>query len=115
LALELKRRPLAYYVRHRGFAGEVMMLAARAATLYARLPERAPADTAKQVISPMPGLVVSMEVAVGQDVKAGQTICVIEAMKMQNILRAERDGKVKTLSARAGDSVAADQVLVEFA
>lgn len=113
--LELKRRPLAYYVRHRGFAGEVMMLAARAATLYARLPERAPADTAKQVISPMPGLVVSMEVAVGQDVKAGQTICVIEAMKMQNILRAERDGKVKTLSARAGDSVAADQVLVEFA
>ena len=63
----------------------------------------------------MPGLVVSMDVRAGDEVKEGQVICVIEAMKMQNILRAERDGVVKTVGAKAGDSVAADDVLAEFA
>jgi propionyl-CoA carboxylase alpha chain len=67
------------------------------------------------VISPMPGLVVSIDVAEGQEVRAGEAVAVIEAMKMQNIIRAERDGVVKAVSARAGDSVAADEVLVEFA
>jgi propionyl-CoA carboxylase alpha chain len=63
----------------------------------------------------MPGLVVSMDVKVGDEVKEGEVICVIEAMKMQNILRAERDGVVKAVGAKAGDSVAADDVLAEFA
>jgi propionyl-CoA carboxylase alpha chain len=67
------------------------------------------------IISPMPGLVVSMDVALGQEVKEGEVVCVIEAMKMQNIIRAERDGLVKAVSAKSGDSVAADEVLVEFA
>ena len=62
----------------------------------------------------MPGLVISLDVAVGQEVKAGQTVAVIEAMKMQNILKAERDGVVKAVGPKAGDSVMADEMLVEF-
>jgi propionyl-CoA carboxylase alpha chain len=93
----------------------VRLLTPHAAELYARLPERAPADTSRLVMSPMPGLVVSVDVAPGQEVKEGETLAVIEAMKMQNIIKAERDGLVKTVGAKAGDSVAADDVLVEFA
>ncbi len=66
-------------------------------------------------MSPMPGLVVSVSVSVGQDVKAGEAVCIVEAMKMQNIIRAEADGVVKSVTASAGASVAADEVLVEFA
>jgi propionyl-CoA carboxylase alpha chain len=72
------------------------------------------ADTSKLVLSPMPGLVVAIPVEPGQEVKAGETVAIIEAMKMQNILKAERDGVVKAVSAKAGDPVAADDVLVEF-
>ena len=67
------------------------------------------------VISPMPGLVVTMDVKVGDTVQEGEQVCIIEAMKMQNIIRAERTGVVKAVGAKAGDSVAADEVLVEFA
>jgi propionyl-CoA carboxylase alpha chain len=72
-------------------------------------------DTSRLVLSPMPGLVVAVEVVAGQEVKAGQTLCIIEAMKMQNIIRAERDGTLKSVGAKAGDSVGADDVLAEFA
>jgi propionyl-CoA carboxylase alpha chain len=67
------------------------------------------------VLSPMPGLVVSIDVETGQEVKTGEVVAVLEAMKMQNIIRAERDGMVKAVNAKSGDSVAADEVLVEFA
>jgi propionyl-CoA carboxylase alpha chain len=63
----------------------------------------------------MPGLVVAVEVETGQQVSAGQTLFVIEAMKMQNIIRAERDGVLKVVSAKPADSVSADEVLAEFA
>jgi propionyl-CoA carboxylase alpha chain len=63
----------------------------------------------------MPGLVVSADVELGQEVREGQVLFVVEAMKMQNIIRAERDGAIKTIGAKAGDSVAADDVLAEFA
>jgi len=63
----------------------------------------------------MPGLLVSLAVREGQAVKAGEELAVIEAMKMENVLRAERDGKVKKLRARPGDSLAVDQVILEFA
>ena len=62
----------------------------------------------------MPGLVVSVDVVEGQEIKAGEALAVIEAMKMQNVIRAERDGVVKSVSVRAGDSVAADAMLIEF-
>jgi propionyl-CoA carboxylase alpha chain len=63
----------------------------------------------------MPGLVVAIPVSPGQEVKTGETVAIIEAMKMQNILKAERDGVVRAVAAKAGDPVAADDVLVEFA
>ena len=65
-------------------------------------------------MSPMPGLVVSMDVELGQEVKSGEAVCVVEAMKMQNIIRAEADGVVKAINVGAGDSVAADEIMVEF-
>jgi propionyl-CoA carboxylase alpha chain len=83
---------------------------------YARLmPARKVNDTGKQVICPMPGLVVSITVKEGQEVKAGETVAVVEAMKMENVLRAEIDGTVKKISAKPGDSLAVDAVILEFA
>ena len=111
----VRRAADGFEIRHRAAKARVRVLTPHAAELYARLPERAPADTSKLVMSPMPGLVVSLDVAPGQEVKEGETVAVIEAMKMQNIIKAERDGVVKTVGPRAGDSVAADDVLVEFA
>ena len=110
-------RPAAegFVVRHRAAQAKVLVLSPRSAELHEKLPPKKAADTSKMVISPMPGLVVSIDVAEGQEVRAGEAVAVIEAMKMQNIIRAERDGVVKAVSARAGDSVAADEVLVEFA
>jgi propionyl-CoA carboxylase alpha subunit len=82
---------------------------------YARLmPAKKAADTGKQVLCPMPGLVVSIAVKEGQEVKAGETVAVVEAMKMENVLRAEIDGVVKKINARPGDSLAVDAVILEF-
>jgi propionyl-CoA carboxylase alpha chain len=103
-----------FIIRHRAAKRNVLVLTPTSAELHERLPEKQAADTSKMVISPMPGLVVTMDVTVGQEVKEGQQVCIIEAMKMQNIIRAERDGVVITVSAKAGDGVAADEVLVEF-
>ena len=69
----------------------------------------------KAVRCPMPGLVVSISVSEGQEVKAGETLAVVEAMKMENVLRAERDGVVKAIKAKPGDSLAVDAVIMEFA
>jgi propionyl-CoA carboxylase alpha chain len=82
---------------------------------YARLmPIKVAADTSKKLLCPMPGLVKSIAVVVGQEVKAGETLAVVEAMKMENVLRAERDGTVKTVHAKPGDSLAVDAVILEF-
>ncbi len=104
-----------FRIRHRAASLRVLVLTPTSADLHERLPEKTPPDTSRLVVSPMPGLVVSMDVTPGEEVKEGQVICVIEAMKMQNILRAERDGVIKSIGAKAGDSVAADDVLAEFA
>jgi propionyl-CoA carboxylase alpha chain len=102
-------------VAFRAVRQRVLVLTPTAADLHQRLPVRAPPDTSRLVLSPMPGLVVSVDVSAGDEVKAGQTICVVEAMKMQNIIRAERDGVIGVLSAKAGETVAADDVLAAFA
>ncbi|MDB5494464.1 MAG: pccA [Phenylobacterium sp.] len=110
-------RPAAegFVIRHRAAQGRVLVLTPRTAELHEKLPPKQAADTSKMVLSPMPGLVVTLDVKVGQEVRSGEAVAVIEAMKMQNIIRAERDGVVKAVNAAAGDSVAADEVLVEFA
>ena len=104
-----------YRIRHRAAAAHVLVLSPVSAELHGRLPAKKAADTSLMVLSPMPGLVVAVEVVEGQHVSAGQTLLVIEAMKMQNIIRAERDGVLKTLNAKTGDSVSADEILAEFA
>jgi propionyl-CoA carboxylase alpha chain len=113
--VEVKPLPEGFRVRHRAAAAHVLVLTPRSAELHEKLPPKLAADTSKMVLSPMPGLIVTLDVESGQAVTAGQQVAVIEAMKMQNILRAERDGVVKAVSVKAGDSVAADEVLVEFA
>lgn len=112
---EVARAADGFVIRSGPATARVRVLSPRLAELYARLPEKQAADTSKLIQSPMPGLVVAVPVEVGQEVKAGETVAIIEAMKMQNILKAERDGTVKAVSAKAGDPVAADDVLVEFA
>jgi propionyl-CoA carboxylase alpha chain len=104
-----------FVIRFRACVQKVLVLTPTSADLHERLPVKAPPDTSRLVISPMPGLVVSMDVVAGEEVKEGQVICVIEAMKMQNIIRAEREGVIVSIGARAGDSVAADDVLAQFA
>jgi propionyl-CoA carboxylase alpha chain len=79
------------------------------------MPVKAQSDSGKKVLCPMPGLVVSIAVTEGQEVKAGETLAVVEAMKMENVLRAERDGTVKSIKVKKGDSLAVDQVILEFA
>jgi len=112
--LEVKRAADGFDIRSRAAKARVRIVRPEIAQLYTMLPEKQAADTSKLTLSPMPGLVVDIPVVEGQEVKTGETVAIIEAMKMQNILKAERDGKVKSVKAKAGDPVAADDVLVEF-
>jgi propionyl-CoA carboxylase alpha chain len=99
---------------HRGVIRRARVLAPRAAELLAIMPAKAAADTSRQVLSPMPGLLTAVVVSEGQEVKAGEPLVVVEAMKMENVLRAERDGRIAKLRAKPGDSLAVDQVILEF-
>ncbi|MEH6695968.1 MAG: acetyl/propionyl/methylcrotonyl-CoA carboxylase subunit alpha [Hyphomonas sp.] len=114
-AVKFANRTEGYLFRHRGVALRALVCTPTVADLHSRLPEKEKPDTSKLVISPMPGLVVSMDVEVGQEVQAGEAVCVVEAMKMQNIIRAEATGTVKAINVEAGASVAADEIMVEFA
>jgi propionyl-CoA carboxylase alpha chain len=117
-------RPIAVQVRpalngfdlsHRGVETRAYVYTEREAKAARLIPAKKAANSGKAVRCPMPGLVVSIAVAEGQEVKAGETLAVVEAMKMENVLRAERDGVVKKIHARAGDSLAVDAVILEFA
>ena len=112
--LQVERRRTRYVLFHWGAHASFMVMSARAAELLALMPEKLPPDLSKYLLSPMPGLLREVAVKVGQEVKAGEKLAVIEAMKMENILRADQDCKVKKLSAAAGDSLAVDQVIIEF-
>ncbi len=114
-SLEVRPTSLGVLIRHRAARAQVLVMTPLAAELHERLPKKAAADTSKFIVSPMPGLVVSLTAEVGREVKAGEAVAVIEAMKMQNLIKAERDGVVKAVGVKAGDSVATDEVLVEFA
>jgi propionyl-CoA carboxylase alpha chain len=89
-------------------------MTARAAELLALMPEKPPPDLSKFLISPMPGLLTELGVTAGQEVRAGENLAVIEAMKMQNILRAEDDCVVAEVLARPGDSLSVDQPILRF-
>ena len=108
------RAPLAYRIQHNGRAIEVTVLSPRAAELHRLMPYKAPPDTSKLLLSPMPGLLVHIAVQPGQLVQAGERLAVIEAMKMENILTATQDVKVAEVLAKVGESLAVDQPIVRF-
>jgi propionyl-CoA carboxylase alpha chain len=114
IAAGTKRLPEGFAFTHRGAAVRIMVRRRRAHELAMLMPEKPPPDTSRMLLSPMPGMIVSVEVAVGEAVKAGQTLCILEAMKMENILRAERDAVVASVEIAARDTVSADQVLMTF-
>jgi propionyl-CoA carboxylase alpha chain len=114
--VQIDRRPgRVFRLTHGGVVRRVQVLSPRAAELLQMMPRKAVADTSRQVLSPMPGLLSAVVVAEGQEVKAGEALAIVEAMKMENVLRAERDGTIAKLRARPGDSLAVDQVILEFA
>jgi propionyl-CoA carboxylase alpha chain len=100
---------------YRGIQAKVYVYTEREAAMVAVMPVKAAADMSKFLLCPMPGLVKAIHTGEGQDVKAGDALAVVEAMKMENILRAERDGTVKKVNAKPGDSLAVDAVILEFA
>ncbi len=103
-----------YCLTWRGLSVDAHVYTAREAELARLMPEKKLADTSKKLLCPMPGLVVSLAVKVGQSVKAGDTLAIVEAMKMQNVLRAERDVTIQKINAKAGDSLGVDAVIMEF-
>ena len=111
---QIERRGLDYVVSHGGAQVVARMLSPRAAALYGLMPAKQPPDLSRFLLSPMPGLLVDVAVAVGQQVRAGERLAVIEAMKMENVLIAQRDAVVKKVSAGKGDSLAVDQIILEF-
>ncbi len=115
ISVQVKTLLNGFELAHRGIRAEVHVYTEREAALVALMPEKVAADTSKLLLCPMPGLVKAIHVGAGQEVKAGDALAVVEAMKMENILRAERDGVVKTINAKAGDSLAVDAVIMEFA
>ena len=115
VSVQIKPALTGYTLAHRGVSLKADVFTEKEAELAALMPEKIPPDTSKLLLCPMPGLVVSIAVAEGQEIKAGETLAVVEAMKMENVLRAERDGTVSKIHAEQGDSLAVDAVIMEFA
>ncbi len=114
LVLKVGKISGGFRIRTRGADIRVHVRTPRQAELARLMPEKQAPDTSKMLLCPMPGLVVKVNVEVGEEVQEGQALCTIEAMKMENILRAERKGVVSKLNAAAGDSLAVDDVIMEF-
>jgi propionyl-CoA carboxylase alpha chain len=115
ICVQVDRDGIGYRLFHGGAEVNVKVLSKRAAELYALMPAKTPPDTSKFLLSPMPGVLVSLAVQEGQEVKAGDALAVVEAMKVENILRADRDGMVLKLHAAARTSLSVDQKILEFA
>src|SRR5262249_36097205 len=114
LVVQIDREGIAWRLTHGGVALRGLVLPRFAAAMLALMPEKAPPDTSRCLLSPMPGRLSQILGKPGQEVKAGEALAVVEAMKMENVLRAERDGKVKAVHAQAGASLAVDQKIAEF-
>jgi propionyl-CoA carboxylase alpha chain len=114
VVVQVRPIPNGVELSHGGMVLRARVYTEREAELAALMPEKKAADSSKTLRCPMPGLVRAIHVAEGQEVKAGEPLCTVEAMKMENILRAERDGVVKSVKAKPGDSLAVDAVILEF-
>jgi propionyl-CoA carboxylase alpha chain len=115
VAMQVRLLASGIRIAHQGYEVVVNVFTESEAAAARLMPVGVKADTGKKLLCPMPGLVVSIAVTEGQDVKAGETLAVVEAMKMQNVLRAERDGVVKKIHAAAGATLAVDALILEFA
>jgi propionyl-CoA carboxylase alpha chain len=114
MALKVESRTEGFRIRYRGADLDVKVRTPRVAELARLMPEKMPPDTSKMLLCPMPGVVVSISVSEGQEVQEGQALATVEAMKMENVLRAERKGTVKKINAAPGTSLAVDAVIMEF-
>ncbi len=114
-AMQVRPIPNGFRLAHQGYEVAVNVFTESEAVAARLMPVGTKTDTGKKLLCPMPGLVVSIAVAEGQEVKAGETLAVVEAMKMQNVLRAERDGTVKKIHAAPGATLAVDALILEFA
>jgi propionyl-CoA carboxylase alpha chain len=115
-AVAVQVRPIlnGFLLSHGGVRLEARVFTRREAELAALMPVKQSADTSKKLLCPMPGLVRSIQVAEGQEVKAGEPLCIVEAMKMENVLRADHDGTVSKIHAAEGDSLPVDALIMEF-
>ncbi len=114
LAVKTESVPGGFQFRYRGAVLDIRIWTPRQAELVTRMPRKTVAETSRQLLCPMPGLVVSIDVAVGDTVEAGQRLCTMEAMKMENVLKAERKARVRKIVPKPGDTLAVDDVIMEF-
>jgi propionyl-CoA carboxylase alpha chain len=115
LAMQVRQILNGFVLSHAGASAEARVYTRREAELAALMPEKTTSGAGKQLLCPMPGLVKAILVKPGQEVKTGEPLAIVEAMKMENVLRAERDAAVARLMAKEGDSLAVDAVILEFA
>jgi propionyl-CoA carboxylase alpha chain len=114
ICVQVERRYLEYRLFHGGSQVDVLMLTPQAAQLHRLMPVKAPPDLSRYLLSPMPGLLTQVAVAPGEEVRAGETLAIIEAMKMENVLYADRDCVVAKVLSKPGDSLTVDQPIMEF-
>jgi len=114
VTIQIDKRAVGYRLSHAGSQMDVGVYTLREAELARLMPHKPPPDMSRYLLSPMPGLLVSLAVKEGQEVKVGETLAVVEAMKMENVLKAERDGVVKKIYEKNGASLAVDQMILEF-
>ena len=114
LVIKINKITGGFRMRTRGADLKVFVRTPRQAELSKHMQEKLPPDTSKMLLCPMPGLIVKIDVEIGQEVQEGQPLCTVEAMKMENILRAERKGVVAKINSSVGDSLAVDDIILEF-
>jgi len=114
VCVQVDRQGIGWRLSHVGIQADVQVLSPRTAALARRMPKKEPPDLSRLLLSPMPGLLLRVAVAEGDTIKAGEELAVVEAMKMENVLRAEQDGVVKQIHAGPGDNLAVDQIILEF-
>jgi propionyl-CoA carboxylase alpha chain len=115
VSAQIERKGIGWLARVGGATIQMRVVTRRTGALAALMPVKLAPDMSRFLLSPMPGLLVSVAVQPGQPVKSGEALAVVEAMKMENVLRAERDGTVKEIVSKPGESLAVDQVILEFA
>ena len=114
LVIKINKITGGFRMRTRGADLKVFVRTPRQVELSKHMQEKLPPDTSKMLLCPMPGLLVKIDVEIGQEVQEGQPLCTVEAMKMENILRAERKGVVAKINSSVGDSLAVDDIILEF-